>query len=471
MLFASIQGPTYKEALKEITTLEDRVDGFELRLDLFKEFSLQGIKQCIRATQKKTLLTAKRHTETLWDELCSLQPDYIDVEYGNPLSLFKNIARNHPSIQILCSHHDFEKTPQDLSSLFSLMQETKAHAFKIACFAQGALDMLRCMEWIYKHPLQQNLTCIAMGEFGAPLRVLGPLLGNWIDYAPASYPTAPGQLSLDELLFLYRYRNLHPNTDVFALIGDPVSQSIGSAVHNAVFRQLQREAVYLKIRILPEEFHECMQRIRSFPFFRGLSVTMPYKEKMQKTLLSKEPINTVLIRENTLFGYNTDGYGAVQVLEKQVGILQNLRICILGCGGVAKGIAWALIRKKAYVHIVSRSEQNAKDFAAEIGGEGGGYADFPVFYDVLINATSQPMPISEEWIIPNSVAMDVNTIPQFSLFLQAAQKKGCLCIPGYQLFIEQAAQQQQIWFGREDLKEKESHIIEQTTLTQFSSFA
>jgi len=117
---------------------------------------------------------------------------------------------------------------------------------------------------------------IAMGEKGAFSRVLGPIVGNFIDYT-SDAGTGPGQLSQKELCETYRYRSLNSQTEIYGLIGDPVEHSQGHIYHNKAFQHHNK--VYVKMCVTPDELPLFMQCIKKLNF-RGLSVTMPLKEKI-----------------------------------------------------------------------------------------------------------------------------------------------------------------------------------------------
>jgi 3-dehydroquinate dehydratase / shikimate dehydrogenase len=492
MLFAVIAGPSYQEARFQMQDLESVVDGFELRLDLFHAIDVSKVKDLIDSTQREVLLTLRKKDhggnysepeasrEALFLELCELKPQYIDLEYDTSKQFFTRIFRQHPSVQVICSYHNFDETPSDLTGLLDKMKETGSPIYKIACMARSIQDAFHLIHWVKNKKRDDKLIGISMGEHGVISRILGPLVGNWIDYASHKRSaTAPGQLSVEDLLSIFRHRELDLESTVYALIGDPVDKSIGHVVHNSVLSQLKRNSVYIKLKVAPEELQACIQWIRKLTFFKGLSVTMPHKEKVLSFLDDLDPsaeaiaaVNTVKIEKGRMKEHNTDGIGAVAALEKKTN-LNNKTICLLGCGGAAKAIAYFCKKKGAVVYVLNRTEDKAISFAKAIGCEGGGYHLLPVLfqkgYDILINTTPEELPIDPAWILPQSVAMDIKTMPKITGFLAAAQKKGCELVFGYQMFVEQAIEQQQIWFERRDEREREAWIIEQMALTQFSS--
>jgi 3-dehydroquinate dehydratase/shikimate dehydrogenase len=159
-------------------------------------------------------------------------------------------------------------------------------------------------------------------------------------------------------------------------------------------------------------------------------------------------VNTLLFKEGKISGFNTDGIGALNALEETCPV-KNKKIIFLGAGGAAKAIAFEAKQRGALVTVLNREKQRAIDLAAQLGCIGGGIDEMPRYtaegYDFLINCTPA-MPIEPQNILPQAVVMDIVTKPQETVFLKQAQAKGCKIVYGYQMFIEQAIGQFNLWF-------------------------
>ncbi len=122
------------------------------------------------------------------------------------------------------------------------------------------------------------------------------------------------------------------------------------------------------------------------------------------------------------------------------------------------------MKRGAQVTILNRTPEKAEALAAQFGGRGGGWELFPDVcaqgYDVLINCIPESELIEEAWILPGTIAMDTVYIPKNTPFLVKASAKGCQIVFGYEMFIQQALEQQRLWrAGKIDLG-RASKIIE-----------
>ena len=177
--------------------------------------------------------------------------------------------------------------------------------------------------------------------------------------------TAPGQLTVKELIENYDYPQLTPATQLYGLIGDPVEQSIGDLTHNALMQTLEIDAVYVKMHVRAQELKEAILNLKSLSF-KGLSVTTPHKETILKYLDFLDPeaqeigaVNTIILKDAKAFGYNTDGIGALSAIEKYFPVHYKT-IVILGAGGAARAIAYEAKKRGARVILLNRNLERAK---------------------------------------------------------------------------------------------------------------
>ncbi len=449
----------------------DELDGIELRLDLFPSLDLRGLRHTLPlpllfTLRKKTHGGSFSHAESerlvLIEQLFQFQPDYFDLEHDTHSSFLGKMASNYPATKLILSHHDFEKTP-DLESLFAKMQSPYAHAYKIATYANSTADALRMCRFVKEKKAQgHKLSGICMGPNGVATRILGPASGNFIDFTSQNDAQKLGQIPLDALQKIYRYTSINPSTQLFALIGDPVSKSPSHLTHNRIFSLRGANAIYFKLPVKTEELPSFFREARLLNF-RGMSVTMPHKETSMAfaTQLSPEAqaigsINTLVFRAGKLIGFNTDGMGALDAIGKKRSV-KGKQCVILGAGGTGRAIAYEAKKRGADVLILNRTLERAKKAALDLGCEFGSLDNMKDVkergYDILINATSHSMHsqeslIDSELILPNTLVMDVAYWPRMTAFLQAAAGKGCELIFGDELFVHQAAHQFALWFEK-----------------------
>src|SRR5712664_3068466 len=273
---------------------------------------------------------------------------WCDLEVESLRKLSGQSVREYPvPPRVLLSIHDFERTP-DLPRSMNPPAGGGVDAIKIASEARSIHDSVRLLRLARN---SSNFVAVPMGETGLPARILALRQGSALAYAPVAAATAPGQVSLDDMIHLYRAHALTRRTRVYGVIGEPVGHSLSPLLHNTGFVARHVDAVYLPFLV-----HDLRDFLAAVPEFgvRGFSVTHPHKQTILKYLKKCDPlaeeigaVNTVVVRRNgSLYGCNTDYLGVLRALEKKLRI-KGSRILIFGAGGAARAAAFALVRSGA----------------------------------------------------------------------------------------------------------------------------
>ena len=457
MLFTCITGPDLIEHLPSQSM------GIELRLDLFPKIDIGYLKHLIETWNGPILLTLRKASQgggfigsegerqSLIQKLLSLVPCFFDLEYDMcPIFLHQTI-QDHPHTKFILSYHNFTSIETDVESIYRYMQKYPAFTYKISVLTPSTNDALKMLLSIKKYP---RASIICMGPNGSFARVLGPIMGNIVNYASidAAEQTAPGQLPFSDYMGIYRYGSINANTAIYGLIGDPIENSRGHLYHNEAFAQRGVDALYIKMVVTEEELPEFFQLARALDI-RGLSVTSPLKEKVLPFLDELDAhaegslaVNTIGFQKGRMIGVNTDGIGALDAIEKQM-YVRGKTVVVLGAGGAARAVAFEAHTRGAYVLILNRTLAKAKKLALDIGCKAGGLDELPTSYDLLIQCSTDPMPIDPEKIQTGTWAMDLVYCPKETLFLQAACRKQCQIIYGQEMFLNQAALQTSFWMA------------------------
>lgn len=481
MLCVVIKGPTIQEAHRQIAEALSFADLLELRLDCFTEIDLSALKNLRSYFSIPMIFTLRSplqggsylHSEeerlATIRRLTTLSPEYLDLENSVDPLFIEEISTHYPEIKLILSYHNFVETPPDLEGLYQEMKKTPAFFYKIAVSAHSCLDALRVVLWAKKSA--GRLIAISMGSHGEISRILGPVIGSPITYASLdeSEKTAPGQVSAKILIERYHHRSLNPSTLLYGLIGDPVDKSISDKTHNSLLRPL---AVYIKIQVRPSELSAFLHYAGQVPF-HGLSVTMPLKEHILPFLdeIDKEAqeigaVNTLLFEKGKIHGFNTDGIGALNNLEAN-----GKRFVIIGAGGAARAIAYEAVRRGGQVTLLNRDAEKASQLAASLGCIGKGLEHMSTCaeegYDILINATPISPSIASDYILPQAIVMETVIKPKETEFLKRAREKGCQIIYGYQMFVEQAVGQFNIWFKERIPVQTSREILKKSALASY----
>ena len=263
-------------------------------------------------------------------------------------------------------------------------------------------------------------------------------------------------------------------TRLAAVVANPIKHSISPFIHNSAFEATHTNGVYLAWEVEATDLAETVANIRRYQMY-GINLSMPYKEQVIPYLdqLSEEAcligaVNTVVNREGTLIGYNTDGKGFFKSLPSFK--ISGKKMVLLGAGGAAKAIlAQAILDGVSQVSVFVRSSsiektrpyleklQNATGFRVDLFAlEDVQYLQDSITQaDLLVNATSVGMdgssqPIPTSIVLPEMLLVaDVIYQPFETSFLKWARNQGNKSINGLGMLLYQAAEAFELWTGKE----------------------
>ncbi|MDR3195614.1 MAG: shikimate dehydrogenase [Endomicrobium sp.] len=165
---------------------------------------------------------------------------------------------------------------------------------------------------------------------------------------------------------------LNNETKLFAILGCPVKHSFSPLLQNKWFEKKHLNCAYLSFEPNDYELECAIESLKELKF-NGFNITVPHKIKALKyvDVIDKNAkkigsINTVIIKENKLYGYNTDYLGFAKDLESKKVIIKNKNVIVVGAGGAARGIVFALKAGNAKnVYIANRTLDKAITLAKE----------------------------------------------------------------------------------------------------------
>ncbi len=280
------------------------------------------------------------------------------------------LARALAPARVMVSHHDFRGTPRNIAGIARRLERAGGQAIKIAAQCRSVSDSLRVCELAGK---RSRVVAIPMGEFGLAGRVLSLRMGSALAYGSLEHATAPGQLSLDAMIDLYRAARITRRTRVYGVIGDPIGHSLSPLLHNTAFHARKFDAVF--VPFLVRNLREFLSAMKGFGV-AGLSVTIPHKETILRHLDGCDPlaerigaVNTVVVRGGgRLYGYNTDYVGVLRSLERRMRLAGSC-VLLFGAGGAARAAAFALAQAGSNVCVCARRPERARALAGAVGGQ------------------------------------------------------------------------------------------------------
>ena len=369
----------------------------------------------------------------------------------------------------LASYHNFERTPP-LGPVVRRLQRTGADIYKVATTVRRPSDNLKLLALCDSH---SNMVLSGMGATGAPTRLLSTSRGGLFTYAAPdppvtrgrarrspveAAPTAPGQILASEVRRLYRVPICRSATKTYAVIAKPVAHSLSPRIHNRAFRARRFDGIYVPLLVEPGHLRDFFQTMRTMPL-SGASVTIPHKQRVIRFLDSIDPaargigaVNTIYWKRGKLVGTNTDVFGISRPLAKRIK-LNSSRVLVVGNGGAAKAAIVAVKNQGADVTVTGRDPRKVMRLARFHGVRHAAFEKLDGdYFDVLIQSTPVGMlPKVEGNLfperIPADIVFDLVYNPLQTALLKHADATGKVVISGVEMFVEQAAEQFQIWTG------------------------
>lgn len=259
-------------------------------------------------------------------------------------------------------------------------------------------------------------------------------------------------------------------TRKLGIIGHPVAHSLSPVFQSAALRQCGFDATYDYWDTPPAELPARIASLRDDGVL-GANITIPHKQAALPLLdevggLSAAigAVNTVVNRDGRLYGFNTDGPGFVRSLRSEIAFdPAGKSVLLLGAGGAARGIAFALLEAGvARLAIANRSANRAAALVTDLVANGGSrvsVADYPASvsgYDCIVNTTSVGMhgtgtesesPCSFAGASVGAVAVDIVYAPAETTFLREAAAAGLRVLGGLPMLIYQGALSFELWTG------------------------
>lgn len=398
----------------------------------------------------------------------------IDLEFAYHSS--KDSTKEPARPTTILSAHQTDAPFTDLAKQFDRMRAgNRSAVVKIAYQAKHIDQSFAALDLLYKQRHQSpGSIVIAMGESGLWTRVLAKKLSAFASFCGLDHSsiTAPGQLSLDEMINRYRWRSINEDTHLYGVVGNPVAHSMSPFLFNRWFEQASINAVYLPLKVdgPTDPFVSFMEGCRHRPWLdlRGLSVTVPHKTAALRWLADRADdeakrigaANTLVFDEDGVQGFNTDVSAGVSSLVEALGCttsdLTGLPVAILGAGGVARAMVGGLAELGCQTTIHARSIQQAQKLAVEFSAEAAPWEDrvnrATQSTEVLINCTPLGMwPSIDETPMPATalegyrLVFDLIYHPIETKLLRDARKAGSIALGGLDMFVRQAAKQFELW--------------------------
>jgi len=253
----------------------------------------------------------------------------------------------------------------------------------------------------------------------------------------------------------------------FAVIGDPIAQSMSPEMHDSWLQEKNIDATYIPIHVPEENLELAVNSLKQLGC-SGWNVTVPHKraiipflDELDASAELMNAVNTVEVLPNgTLRGSNTDGEGFVRSLEEAFGDLcKGQKVLVIGAGGAARGISFAL-HGAGYgpITFTNRTIDKAQQLSDGLSGSSVlSLADAEASLDLFglivqttsvgMNFAQSGMPLNPENVAQGAVVADIIYNPLETEFLGEARKRGALPLNGTGMFVNQGALAFYKWTG------------------------
>ncbi len=257
-------------------------------------------------------------------------------------------------------------------------------------------------------------------------------------------------------------------TGLLALLGQPVGHSLSPAMHNAAFAADGLDFVYVCLDVDPDELPAAVRGLEALKL-RGFNVTMPHKramiplvDELDESARVSGAVNTVVIEDYGLRGFNTDGGGMVMACQEAGIELSGKSVLLLGAGGTAAAIAVAFGKAGVgELRIANRSVQRAAHLREKLHGTGMKglvvhHLDALPEAEIVINATplgmkeEDPIPVPAAYVREGRAFCDVVYRPGTQTpLVRLARERDVPVVAGDRMLLYQGVLAQKLWTGRE----------------------
>ena len=263
---------------------------------------------------------------------------------------------------------------------------------------------------------------------------------------------------------------INASTRLVGILGYPVEHSFSPLIHNASFKAQGINMRYVGLRVHPRHLPEAVAGMRALNFV-GANVTIPHKEAVMPLVneLSGRAkavgaVNTIVIRDGSLYGDNTDVAGFTVPLADRGKWITGKNVVILGAGGAARAAAYALLTDFCpdNVIIAARRMPPAEEIANELCPYGEiktvALSEASIIMresSLIVNATpvgmhphTEATPWGDQTVFnPDQLVYDLVYRPRETLLLRKAAARGATVIDGLSMLIGQAAEAYLQWTG------------------------
>lgn len=495
LICMTLTGKTLEEDLKIVKKYEKQIDIVELRVDHLNEEEQLYARRFPSMVHQPCILTIRRdidggvfnggefsRTNLFARALAFANTNksrnftFVDFEDDYHVPSIQDAAMAF-GVKIIRSYHNLDEPVLNIKERCDIMRKTGFEIPKIAFHPNSLSDVLNMFKEGEKMTQYEHILA-ATGVEGFPSRVLASLTNSYLTYvSPEEFLTNTEWIGhIDPLTIneLYHFRSINKNTQLFGITGWPLKKTLSPEIHNKGYSNYGMNAVYIPVRstLVSEALNFCEQI-----GFKGLSVTVPFKESVLFYVNEQSPevqqigaCNTIVRKNNTWIGYNTDASGFRRALEEFLGPvkIKRKKVAVIGAGGAAKAVVYALRQMGAKVCIFNRTLEHAETIANKFGCECSTLDSHCIekldeYSSLIVQTTTVGMnsngipsketdPIFFYDFRGNELVFDLVYTPSITPVMKRASLAGCRTCNGFKMLEYQAYEQFKLFTGREYIR-------------------
>lgn len=394
LICLTLTSRTIQENLDLIEKYRPYIDVAELRADYLDEDECLHIRKFPRLAKIPCILTIRRRIdggEYLGGEaartmLFARAMAFADQDETNNFAYVDFEDDFHiPSLQdaalafgtkIIRSFHDMKQPVYNIIEKCDAMRKTGFEIPKIAFMPTSLSDVTNLFA-ITKNFTQYPHIVLAMGSLGLPSRILAERTHSYLTYTSPretmNNTDVLGHIDPITLNEVYHFRDINSETTLYGITGWPLKKTSSPELHNTGYKNTNLNAVYIPAR--GTKISEVIEFADTIGM-KGMSVTVPHKETVLAELADIDEevaeiraSNTIVKRDDQWIGFNTDASGFTEALKEFLGVekIKRRRVAIIGAGGAARAVAYAVKKLGGRACIFNRTVANAKVIADKYG--------------------------------------------------------------------------------------------------------
>ncbi|MBP1582989.1 MAG: type I 3-dehydroquinate dehydratase, partial [Victivallales bacterium] len=476
--------PTIDQALATLKENLPFVEMCELRADFLKPEQLARAADFPSQAGLPVILTLRRTSDggrwegdddrrsQLFATILQSAPvpfAYVDFEDDFRRAELEELARSRGT-KIIRSLHELHGTVENIVERACELKGSSDDITKIACQINHCSELARLFRETENFTGFPHIIC-GMGELGKATRILAVRTHSLLTFTSPAKTDPPlstlGHLTPATMVRTYRFRSLTAATQLYGVTGWPLEHSLSPELNNEAFAKDACPAVMVPLPAeTAREALDCAEALG----IRGLAVTVPHKAAMLPLMATLSPearavnaVNTVIMTINGWHGENTDIAGFRQALSTFLGRddLRSCRVAILGAGGAANAVAYAVASLGGEACIFNRTLEKAQALAEKYGFRAAPLASdqaklLAEYSQIIIQTTSVGLsslgdnggcqdPIPFYAFRGDESVFDLIYSPPLTPLLARAQAAGCRISNGLGMLIAQAQEQRRLY--------------------------